>query len=122
MMASAGFMPHYAEYFYEDNKNGKTPVSSMYLKENPIFYANSIGYFNQYELTKAVGACQKFVDTGISAEYVVDRNIKKVTAKDIDVLVKSAWKNGNKTVYYLRTVKEGESLVKTDEICASCSG
>ena len=122
MMASAGFMPHYAEYFYEDNKNGKTPVSSMYLKENPIFYANSIGYFNQYELTKAVGACQKFVDTGISAEYVVDRNIKKVTAKDIDVLVKSAWKNGNKTVYYLRTVKEGESLVKTDEICASCGG
>ena len=122
MMASAGFMPHYAEYFYEDNKNGKTPVSSMYLKENPIFYANSIGYFNQYELTKAVGACQKFVDTGISAEYVVDRNIKKVTAKDIDVLVKNAWKNGNKTVYYLRTVKEGESLVKTDEICASCSG
>ena len=122
MMASAGFMPHYAEYFYEDNKNGKTPVSSMYLKENPIFYANSIGYFNQYELTKAVGACQKFVDTGISAEYVVDRNIKKVTAKDIDALVKSAWKNGNKTVYYLRTVKEGESLVKTDEICASCSG
>ncbi len=122
MMASAGFMPHYAEYFYEDNKNGKTPVSSMYLKENPIFYANSIGYFNQYELTKAVGACQKFVDTGISAEYVVDRNIKKVTAKDIDMLVKSAWKNGNKTVYYLRTVKEGESLVKTDEICASCSG
>ena len=122
MMASAGFMPHYADYFYEDNKNGKTPVSSMYLKDNPIFYANSIGYFNQYELTKAVGACQKFVDTGISAEYVVDRNIKKVTAKDIDMLVKSAWKNGNKTVYYLRTVKEGESLVKTDEICASCSG
>lgn len=122
MMASAGFMPHYAEYFYEDNKNGKTPVSSMYLKDNPIFYANSIGYFNQYELTKAVGACQKFVDTGISAEYVVDRNIKSVTAKDIDMLVKSAWKNGNKTVYYLRTVKEGESLVKTDEICASCAG
>ena len=122
MMASAGFMPHYADYFYEDNKNGKTPVSSMYLKENPIFYANSIGYFKQYSLTKAVGAAQKFVDTGISAEYVLDRNIHNTVAKDIDTLLKSAWKNGNKTVYYLRTIKQGESLVKTSDICASCSG
>ena len=122
MMASAGFMPHYAEYFYEDNKDGKTPVSSMYGKDNPIFYANSIGYFKQYELTKAVGAGQKFVDTGISAEYVLDRNIHEVTAKDVSMLVKDAWKNGNKTVYYLRTIKVGEQLVKTDELCSSCSG
>ena len=122
MMASAGFMPHYADYFYEDNKNGKTPVSSMYLKENPIFYANSIGYFKQYSLTKAVGAAQKFVDTGISAEYVLDRNIHNTVAKDIDTLLKSAWENGNKTVYYLRTIKQGESLAKTSDICASCSG
>lgn len=122
MMASAGFMPHYADYFYEDNKNGKTPVSSMYLKENPIFYANSIGYFKQHSLTKAVGAAQKFVDTGISAEYVLDRNIHNTVAKDIDALLKSAWENGNKTVYYLRTIKQGESLVKTSDTCASCSG
>ena len=122
MMASAGFMPHYAEYFYEDNKDGKTPVSSMYGKDNPIFYANSVGYFKQYELTKAVGAGQKFVDTGISAEYVLDRNIHEVTAKDVSMLVKEAWKNGTKAVYYLRTIKVGEQLVKTDELCSSCSG
>ena len=122
MMASAGFMPHYADYFYEDNKNGKTPVAAMYLKDNPIFYANSVGYFKQHSLTKAVGVAQKFVDTGISAEYVLDRNMHNATAKDIDLLVKSAWENENKTVYYLRTVKQGESLVKTSDICASCSG
>ena len=122
MMASAGFMPHYADYFYEDNKNGKTPVAAMYLKDNPVFYANSVGYFKQHSLTKAVGVAQKFVDTGISAEYVLDRNIHNATAKDIDLLVKSAWENGNKTVYYLRTIKQGESLVKTSDICASCSG
>lgn len=122
MMASAGFMPHYAEYFYEDNKDGKTPVSSMYGKDNPIFYANSVGYFKQHELTKAVGAGQKFVDTGISAEYVLDRNIHEVTAKDVSMLVKEAWKNGTKAVYYLRTIKVGEQLVKTDELCSSCSG
>ena len=122
MMACAGFMPQYAEYFYEDNKDGKTPVSSMYIAENPIFYANSIGHFKQHELTKAVGAGQKFVDTGISAEYVLDRNLHEVTAKDVSMLVKEAWKNGNKAVYYLRTIKIGEQLVKTDELCVSCSG
>lgn len=122
MMACAGFMPQYAEYFYEDNKDGKTPVSSMYSAENPIFYANSIGHFKQHELTKAVGAGQKFVDTGISAEYVLDRNLHEVTAKDVSMLVKEAWKNGNKAVYYLRTIKIGEQLVKTDELCVSCSG
>lgn len=122
MMACAGFMPQYAEYFYEDNKDGKTPVSCMYGKLNPIFYANSIGYYQQHTLTKAVGAGQKFVDTGISAEYVLDRNIHEVTAKDVSLLVDEAWKNGTKAVYYLRTVKKGEQLVKTDEVCASCSG
>ena len=122
MMASAGFMPHYAEYYYEDNKDGKTPVSSMYGKDNPIFYANSIGYFKQHTLTKSVGAGQKFVDTGISAEYVLDRNLHEVTAKDVSMLVKEAWKNGNKAVYYLRTIKVGEQLVKTDELCSSCAG
>ena len=122
MMASAGFMPHYAEYFYEDNKDGKTPVSAMYLQENPIFYAQSIGYFDQSTLTKAVGAGQLFVDTGISAEYVMDRNIHDIQAKDVLNLVVSAWKNGTKAVYYLRTIKRGESLVKKPEDCASCSG
>lgn len=122
MMAAAGFMPHYAEYFYEDNNSGKTPVSSMYGKENPLFYAMSIGYFKQHELTKAVAAGQLFVDTGISAEFVLDRNIHDITAKDVSMLVNSAWKNGMKAVYYLRVVKQGESLVKKDELCASCSG
>ena len=43
-------------------------------------------------------------------------------AKDVSMLVKEAWKNGNKTVYYLRTIKVGEQLVKTDELCSSCAG
>lgn len=122
MMASAGFMPHYAEYFYEDNKDGKIPVSSMYLELNPLFYAQSIGYFNQAKLTKSVGAGQLFVDTGISSEYIMDRNIHDIKASDVSDLVYSAWKNGTKAVYYLRTIKRGESLVKKPEDCASCSG
>ena len=122
MMASAGVMPHYAPYFYEDNRNGKTPVSAMYASENPIFYANSISYFKQLELTKSVGALQKFVDTGISAEYVLDRNVHNIVAKDVSDIIEKAWENGNKAVYYLRTIKQGESLVKKDDECVACAG
>ena len=122
MMASAGVMPHYAPYFYEDNRNGKTPVSAMYASENPIFYANSISYFKQSELTKSVGALQKFVDTGISAEYVLDRNVHNIVGKDVSDIIEKAWENGNKAVYYLRTIKQGESLVKKDDECVACAG
>lgn len=122
MMASAGVMPHYAPYFYEDNRNGKTPVSAMYARENPIFYANSISYFKQSELTKSVGALQKFVDTGISAEYVLDRNVHDIVAKDVSDIIEKAWGNNNKAVYYLRTIKQGESLVKKDDECVACAG
>ena len=52
----------------------------------------------------------------------MDRNIHDIQAKDILNLVVSAWKNGTKAVYYLRTIKRGESLVKKPEDCASCSG
>ena len=122
MMAAAGAMPAYAAYFFEDNKDGKTPVSSMFLDENPLMYSRSIADYYQADLTKAVGGLQLFVDTGISAEYVLDRNNPDVNALWIDDLYKSAWKNGNKTVYYLRTIKQGDTLAKTDDVCVSCAG
>lgn len=122
MMAGAGVMPSYAPYFYEDNKNGKTPVSSMYLEDNPFIYEMTAGSYYQANLTKSIGALQLFMDTGISAEYIIDRNKEGVSALWIDDLYKSAYKNRNKAVYYLRTIKKGEQIVKTEDVCVSCSG
>ena len=122
MDAQAGVMPPYAPFFFEDNKIGKLPVTSMFLKDNPLIYSKSFGMYDQAALTKSVGALQKFVDTSISAEYVLDRNHKKVTAKMIADIYDNAWLNGCKAVYYLRTIKEGEKTVDTSEICASCAG
>lgn len=122
MMAGAGVMPSYAPYFYEDNKNGKTPVSSMYLQDNPMLYEIAAGDYNQAILTRSVGALQKFMDTGVSSEYIIDRNKDNASALWIDDLYKSAYRNGNKAVYYLRTIKKGEAIVKTEDVCLSCSG
>ena len=122
MDAHAGVMPPYGAFFYEDNTNGNLPVTSMFLKQNPMRYAKTIGKFIPAELTKSVGALQKFVDTGISAEYVLDMNSQEVTAEMVDDLYNQSWIEGNKAVYYLRTILEGETLVKEDDGCASCAG
>ena len=122
MDAQAGVMPPYAEFFYEDNKNGKLPVTSMYLRQNPLVYMQSIGMYDQIELTKMVGSLQAFVDTSISAEYVIDKNYRKISAKYVSDIYDNAWKEGTKAVYYLRTIKEGEQVVEKSNECSACAG
>lgn len=122
MDAGAGVMPSYAEFFFEDNVIGKLPVTSMYLKDNPLIYAVSFGMYHQPDLVAAVSELQKFCDTSISAEYLLDRNVKKIQATDIGDIYNEAWKKKTKAVYYLRTIKEGEALVDKSNECASCAG
>ena len=122
MDAQAGVMPPYAEFFFEDNKNGKLPVTSMYLKDSPLLYSKPIGAYNQSSLTKMVGNLQLFVDTSISAEYAIDKNYHNVTVKDVSDIYDNAWKNKTKAVYYLRTIKKGESVVDKSDVCISCAG
>jgi ribonucleoside-diphosphate reductase alpha chain len=126
MDAGAGFMPVYSAFFREDNSLGKYPVTCMYIKENPLSYARSFRTYNQAQLAETVGAVQKFVDTGISAEYLLDQNKEGFSAKDLyDVLI-SAWKNGTKAVYYIRSIKKGESVEDLlgikEEGCSGCAG
>lgn len=122
MDAAAGYGPVYAAFFYEDNRDGLLPVTSMYLKENPLSYARDITKFKPWDLTKVVGAMQKFIDTGISAEYVMDKNQEGFSAKWLWDTLEQAWLNDNKAVYYIRTVKQGEKLIKDAADCVGCSG
>lgn len=122
MDAAAGIMPVYGAFFYEDNKDGIIPITSMYLKDNPLSYMKDVTTFKPWLLPEVVGVMQKWVDTGISAEYVMDKNQKGFSAKWLWDTLESAWINKNKAVYYIRTVKEGERLVKASSDCAGCEG
>lgn len=121
MDAGPSWTPVYSALYFEDNKDGPMPVTSMYLKENPLSYAKDITKFKPWELTKVVGAMQKFIDTGISAEYLMDKNQEDFSAKWLWDTWDQAWKNKTKAAYYIRTIKKGEALVK-DEGCVACSG
>lgn len=122
MDAAASMMPVYSAFFYEDNRDGLNPVTSMYLKENPLSYAKDVTKFKPWELTKVVGAMQKWVDTGISAEYIMDKNQEGFSAKWLWDTHESAWLNKNKAVYYIRTIKQGERLIKEAVDCVGCVG
>ena len=126
MDAAAGVLPVYSAFFREDNDNGKYPVSCMHLKDNPLGYSKTFRHYDQTVIAEAVGELQKFVDTGISAEYLFDHNKENFKAKDLYDLIHAAWKYRTKTVYYIRHIKKGETvddlLGIKDEGCAGCSG
>lgn len=122
MDAAAGVMPVWGAFFYEDNKNGLMPVVAMHLKGNPLSYSRDVTRFNPWDLTKPVSWIQRFTDTGVSAEYLMDKNREDFNAKFLWDTIQNAWRNGTKAVYYIRNLKKGERLVKGDDLCAGCAG
>ncbi len=123
MDSTSGVMPTYSAFYNEDNKTGKFSVYGMYVKEKPLAYERTQARFDQRKLTKVVGALQKFVDTGISAEYIFDLNY--CNAKDLYDTIVSAWKEKTKAIYYIRSIKKDEtidSLLGVESVCVGCSG
>jgi len=125
MDASAGVMPVYSAFYNEDNRTGKFSVFGMHLKTNPLSYERTQPRINQSQLAKMIGALQKFVDTGISAEYVFDLNKEGFDAKYLFDLIINAWKEKTKAIYYIRSIKKGETIdavVGGESVCVSCAG
>ena len=75
---------------------------------------------NQLEIVKQNGIRQKYVDQAISLNLCFDPND---TPKWISQVHKEAWKQGIKTLYYLRTesVLRGDNLQRLSD-CVSCEG
>ena len=122
MDAGAGVSPVYSAFFYEDNKDGVMPVVAMHLKKAAASYFQDVSKHKPWELVKSVAWMQRFVDTGISAEYIMNKNMPDFNAKYLWDTLNEAWKNKTKAVYYIRTIKKGTSLIKEAEVCAGCAG
>lgn len=122
MDAAAGEQPVYAPFFMEDNTTGTFPVVAMHMKLNPICYSRTYPKIDQIVLVEAIAAAQLFVDTGISAEYILDRNDPANDAKKLFEIIMHAWRMKTKAVYYIRSIKPGQSWNgKPEEVCAGCS-
>lgn len=122
MDAAAGVLPVYSSFFLDENKSGTLSVAAMYLKENPLSYANSFDKHIPSKLAKLYGRAQKHVDTGISTEYLMNKNQEGFNVLWLRDALHDAWKHGNNAVYYVRSLKKGETLTRAEEDCASCAG
>lgn len=125
MDASPGIMPVYSPFYNESNKTGKFSVYGMYIKEYPLAYEQTAPRQDQCALSKMVGALQKYVDTGISAEYIFDQNKPGFSAKSLYDLIVAAWTNKTKAIYYIRSVKKGETIdhiTGGESVCVGCAG
>ena len=76
---------------------------------------------NQLELVKQAGIRQQYVDQAISLNLAFP---KEATPKWINQVHLEAWKQGIKTLYYVRTesVLRGDIAAKAMEECVSCEG
>jgi len=76
---------------------------------------------NQLELVKQAGVRQQYVDQAVSLNLAFP---KEATPKWINQVHLEAWKQGIKTLYYMRTesVLRGDIAAKAMEDCVSCDG
>lgn len=120
--SSATVLPVYSAFFSEDNKNGSLLVGAKFLKDNPIAYGKTFAKHTPIEIINAVAAAQKFTDTGISMEWILDQNREDFSAKMLYDAIHYAHKEKIKTIYYIRTIKKNSTLQAKDEGCVACAG
>lgn len=117
--ASASVLPIYSAFFSEDNKSGSVPVSAKYLKSNPLGYGKTQSKYSAKEIIDIVAEMQKFTDTGISMEWLLDQNKPDFKAKDLYDAIHYAHEKELKSIYYIRSIKQKE---QSDEDCVACAG
>ncbi len=70
---------------------------------------------------KIMSKIGKWTTQGVSMELIFDLN-KNIRAKNIYDAFLTAWKEGCKSVYYIRTIQKNTNKINEKEECESCSG
>lgn len=120
MGSTASVNPTFARFFIEKNQKGAVPRAVKHLKEKAWFYPEFKNVDSKIYV-KIMGEIGKWITQGVSMELIFDLN-KDIRAKDIYDTLFTAWENGCKSVYYIRTIQKNSSIATEKEECESCSG
>lgn len=99
--STPSILPAFKRKYSQKNGEGILPVIPPYMGSRFWFYQENI-HLDQAHVVNCVAAIQKWVDTGISMELVLNTNVVKPS--DYYNLIFQAWRSGCKTIYYIRTV------------------
>ena len=120
MGSTASVNPTFSRFYIEKNQKGAVPRVVKYLKDRSWFYPEFKNVDPQ-TYVKIMGRIGKWTTQGVSMELIFDLN-KNIRAKDIYDTFMTAWKEGCKSVYYIRTIQKSTNIMNEKEECESCSG
>lgn len=109
---TAGIDPIFKKFFIEEKKGSFTPKAAPDLSDDNFWLYKEAALIDQLYSIKACGIRQRHIDQAQSFNIYITPEVK---AKEILNLYLECWKNGVKTIYYIRN----QSL-EMDE-CTSCS-
>lgn len=120
MGSTASVIPTFSRFFIEKNQRGAIPRTVKHLKDRAWFYPE-FKNVNPITYVKIMAKIGSWVSQGVSMELLFDLN-KGIKAKDIYDTLMTAWEEGCKSVYYIRTIQKNTNNIAEKEECESCSG
>ena len=112
---TAGLLPIYKKFFVETNVIAPTVTVAPNLNKENFWHYKEYQHLDMNDVIDMMGTIYKWIDQSISFEWML--NPAETSPQQLYGYYMKAWKDGIKTVYYLRSLS-GE--IKED--CASCSG
>jgi ribonucleoside-diphosphate reductase alpha chain len=111
---TAALLPIYKKYFIETNSVAPSINVAPNLSQDNFWYYKEYVNLNMNDVIDMISVCYKWIDQSISFEWIV--NPQKVSPQELYNYYVKSWKQGVKTVYYVR------SMSLEVESCESCSG
>ncbi|MGL6025428.1 MAG: ribonucleoside-diphosphate reductase subunit alpha, partial [Cetobacterium sp.] len=120
MGSTASVNPTFSRFYIEKNQKGAVPRAVKHLKDRAWFYPEfkNVDPKTYVTIMSRIG---KWITQGVSTELIFDLN-KDIKAKDIFETFLTAWREGCKSVYYIRTIQRNTNIMNEKEECESCSG
>lgn len=99
--STASIDPIYSVFYYEEKKDYRRPVVAPDLSVDTYsFYEEGAYKIDQFASVRQNGRRQRHVDQSISFNFYVPSSIRASTLLDLHM---TAWKEGLKTTYYVRS-------------------
>jgi len=112
---TAALLPIYKKFFIETNLSSPTIRVAPKLSNKNFWYYKEYINMNMNDVIDMISVIYPWIDQSISFEWMIDPT-KVSPAQLFNYYVKS-WKQGIKTVYYVRSLS-----AEIKENCVSCSG
>lgn len=122
---TASILPVFSRFFVNKAGKGAVPIAPPFIADKYWFYAEN-KTLHQQAVVDMTALIQRYIDTGISMELMFNLNKgiyypnepdRAITAKEIYEILFSAWEQGIKAIYYIRSVQKDSFT----DACSSCA-